>query len=1287
MSSIEYRNLLKTTGRCLEEFHITELLYLCEGKIQDGNEQNIPNIRTLFKEMEANNTLGIDRLENLREILRVHAKWRLFREAGKFQIKRKKYNDLLQQISEALDESIAMEQLILICRRQVLEEIEGNINDTRSLLRKLETQNNLEFSRLDILKEVLNSVEKEDLLIKVEEFERWRNDEDESACRGGERADMFANARSLGGRLLGVLNMKTICKVTAAGITLLTVNELLKRSDTCEQLMASFNACVLPAGTQLMDIRQGCVCFTIKADNLASLRILWNMYQDGTLKLRVKNFVLTEEMIKLAGGEENIEVTVTIEEEEYEKACFVFIREQGGAKPGKTIRRNSDSALSALPNEDEVSLVKLKQLENAFELHQQERIANLEKEVERLPKLFLQTESPQTMDEKGKDQALKVQEFVDPFPWSRITESSSDSGIEGSLPGFELKMREEADDTAHHSSGSDVLLPPKRPGYGTVGWPIQLRANFFRLNVSPKLTCLYHYDVEITPKKCPKATKRDVMNAITQKYKEVTFQGHEPAFDGEKNLISLIELPSPVELSVTLPGEDGNKQRKFKVKIQFAACVRLVELKAFLQGKQNEKMAQDALHKMDIILRQIPSNRFTPIGRSFFPFGGFGRTIGEGCEVHFGFYQNVERPSEWKVMLVNIDVSPKVFYRSQPVIDLLCETLVITPLSLKDRRFQIDKEKFKKAVIGVRIETTHLKTMKRKYTVRGLSGESAESLQFDEEDETTGQRTKTTVAQYFYKRYGISLKYPHLPCLQVGQKKDCYLPMEVCTIIPGQKRHLSEQQITNLIRTSRPALERQRDIQWSEVQEMIKASGKYLREEFQTTVDPEMVAVEGRVLPPPKLKLGPQDEGLIPRDGSWDMRNRALFEGVRIDIWALACFAPIQTCNQDTLKTFCDRMSSVSTREGMRMTAQPVVVRYARGLEDVEGLFSNWYVEIPRLQLIMVVLSGNDRGLYSEVKRVGDCVIGIPTQCVQLKLVQEAKPQFCSNISLKINTKLGGTNHVIDFSDKPVFTEPTIVFGADVTHPPPSEIGIPSIAAVVASMDHHAAKYQARVRVQRHEKGRDAREIINDLAEIVRELLIEFYKANAELKPSKIIFYRNGVSEGQFDQVFVHEVRAVQEACVKLQKDYQPRITFVVVQKRHHTRLFRENNEDSSGKGRNIPPGTIVDSGITHPYEFDFYLCSHYGIQETSRPTHYHVLYDDNNFTADSLEQLTYQLCHLCARFTRSECIPAPVYHARLAALRARDHMATINTGHVDLEECAKAIQVSDKMKDIMYFI
>lgn len=39
-------------------------------------------------------------------------------------------------------------------------------------------------------------------------------------------------------------------------------------------------------------------------------------------------------------------------------------------------------------------------------------------------------------------------------------------------------------------------------------------------------------------------------------------------------------------------------------------------------------------------------------------------------------------------------------------------------------------------------------------------------------------------------------------------------------------------------------------------------------------------------------------------------------------------------------------------------------------------------------------------------------------------------------------------------------------------------------------------------------------------------------------------------------QVLQHELLAIREACIKLEKDYQPGITFVVVQKRHHTRLF-----------------------------------------------------------------------------------------------------------------------------------
>lgn len=35
-----------------------------------------------------------------------------------------------------------------------------------------------------------------------------------------------------------------------------------------------------------------------------------------------------------------------------------------------------------------------------------------------------------------------------------------------------------------------------------------------------------------------------------------------------------------------------------------------------------------------------------------------------------------------------------------------------------------------------------------------------------------------------------------------------------------------------------------------------------------------------------------------------------------------------------------------------------------------------------------------------------------------------------------------------------------------------------------------------------------------------------------------------------------YELLAIREACISLEKEYQPGITYIVVQKRHHTRLF-----------------------------------------------------------------------------------------------------------------------------------
>jgi eukaryotic translation initiation factor 2C len=77
---------------------------------------------------------------------------------------------------------------------------------------------------------------------------------------------------------------------------------------------------------------------------------------------------------------------------------------------------------------------------------------------------------------------------------------------------------------------------------------------------------------------------------------------------------------------------------------------------------------------------------------------------------------------------------------------------------------------------------------------------------------------------------------------------------------------------------------------------------------------------------------------------------------------------------------------------------------------------------------------------------------------------------------------------------------------------------------------------------------------------------------------------------------------------------FNPTITLIVVNKCRHVRFFPrfDNEGDRSG---NCIAGTVVDSNIVNPVEFDFYLQSHGGLAGTSRPAHYTVLIDDNQFT------------------------------------------------------------------------
>ncbi|AQK79588.1 Protein argonaute 1B [Zea mays] len=808
-------------------------------------------------------------------------------------------------------------------------------------------------------------------------------------------------------------------------------------------------------------------------------------------------------------------------------------------------------------------------------------------------------------------------------------------------------------------ASSKAVRFPLRPGKGTHGSRCIVKANHFFAELPDK--DLHQYDVSITPVVPSRGVNRAVMKELVNLHRHSHLDGRLPAYDGRKSLYTAGALPfTSKTFEITLQDEENSLgggqrhqrgQRVFQVVIKFAARADLHHLAMFLAGRQPDA-PQEAIQVLDIVLREFPTARYCPVGRSFYsPNLGRRQQLGE-------------------------DMSSTAFIEPLPVIDFVAQLLdrdiSVRPLSDSDR------VKIKKALRGVKVEVTHRGNMRRKYRISGLTSQATRELSFPIDD----RGTVKTVVQYFLETYGFNIQHTTLPCLQVGnQQRINYLPMEVCKIVEGQRysKRLNEKQITALLKvTCQRPQEREKAILQT-VHHNAYSEDPYAQE-FGIKIDERLASVEARVLPPPRLKYhdSGRERDVLPRVGQWNMMNKKMVNGGRVSSWACINFS--RNVQDGAARSFCHDLALMCQVSGMDFALEPVLPPVYARPEHVERALKRLYQDAMsilrpqgrELDLLMVILPDNNGSLYGDLKRICETDLGLVSQCCLTKHVFKAnKHQYLANVALKINVKVGGRNTVlVDALARriPLVSDvATIIFGADVTHPHPGEDSSPSIAAVVASQDWpEVTKYAGLVSAQTHRQ-----ELIQDLFNVrqdpqrgavsggmIRELLISFWRATGQ-KPKRIIFYRDGVSEGQFYQVLLYELDAIRKACASLESDYQPPVTFVVVQKRHHTRLFVNNHNDQRAADRsgNILPGTVVDSKICHPTEFDFYLCSHAGIQGTSRPAHYHVLWDENKFTADGLQTLTNNLCYTYARCTRSVSIVPPAYYAHLAAFRARFYM------------------------------
>lgn len=126
--------------------------------------------------------------------------------------------------------------------------------------------------------------------------------------------------------------------------------------------------------------------------------------------------------------------------------------------------------------------------------------------------------------------------------------------------------------------------------------------------------------------------------------------------------------------------------------------------------------------------------------------------------------------------------------------------------------------------------------------------------------------------------------------------------------------------------------------------------------------------------------------------------------------------------------------------------------------------------------------------------------------------------------------------------------------------------------------------------------------------------------------PDHILFYRDGVSESEFGMVTLKELPLIEKGCRAAGEefgkhpDWLPRITLLVVGKRHHTRFYPMR---SAGKMMdNFQAGLVVDTVVVSPDKNDFYLQSHDSALGTARSAHYIVLHNTSNYTLNELQEV-----------------------------------------------------------------
>lgn len=289
----------------------------------------------------------------------------------------------------------------------------------------------------------------------------------------------------------------------------------------------------------------------------------------------------------------------------------------------------------------------------------------------------------------------------------------------------------------------NCIRPSKRPGYGTLGRPINLYANYFQLTFQPNLQ-LHRYEVRVSrsePDAAVIVSRQVVTQVILQLLKTELVQFQESiASDGYQNLISSRILPCCESPYIVMYQHDC-----YHVTLLPAGILQFPQIYQMLKGdtrNQGPPLTEAHIHALNIILGHQP--KFSPHIRS----AGTGTYLNLDSRLSLGSGLHVLRG----LFMVAREAQGRLFVNAAPKVAICYDDCPLDKIILMHMRQNgPDMNKIVALLRNIRVQLTHLGMRKRagKFTLR-----------------------LKTVAGLAAPGDGCSLTYPpKVPCLGAGAKE------------------------------------------------------------------------------------------------------------------------------------------------------------------------------------------------------------------------------------------------------------------------------------------------------------------------------------------------------------------------------------------------------------------------------------------------------------------------------------------------------------------------------------